>query len=136
VNEFPDGKDQELLGIVDNELTLSDVIDLRKKTAIQVTEMLEGLEFEKIDGDFKYLIKMPMDSVTEENVAHIMKEKADTEMELDVLIQTSLEQIWLNELSVLNKEYHAYRAQREKIQNGTVTTNEKKVVKKKVVVKK
>jgi len=118
------------------QLTLSDVIDLRKKTAVQVTEMLEGLEFEKIDADFKYLIKMPMDSVTEENVAHIMKEKADTEMELDVLIRTSLEQIWLNELSVLDKEYDAYRVQREKIQNGSVSSNDKKVVKKKVVVKK
>jgi DNA topoisomerase-2 len=118
------------------QLTLSDVIDLRKKTAVQVTELLEGLQFEKIDGDFKYLIKMPMDSVTEENVEHIMKEKADTEMELDVLIGTSLEQIWLNELSVLNKEYDDYRGQREKIQNGSVSSNDKKVVKKKVVVKK
>jgi DNA topoisomerase-2 len=116
--------------------TLSDVIDLRKKTAAQVTELLEGLQFERIDGDFKYLIKMPMDSVTEENVEHIMKEKADTELELETLIGTSLEQLWLNELSVLNKEYDVYRAQREKIQNGSVSSNEKKVVKKKVVIKK
>lgn len=115
---------------------LSGVIDLRKKTAVQVTELLEGLHFEKIDGDFKYLIKMPMDSVTEENVAHIMKEKADTELELEILIRTSLEQIWLNELNVLDKEYADYRVQREKIQNGTIKTNEKKVVKKKLVVKK
>jgi len=116
--------------------TLSGVIDLRKKTAAQVTELLEGLRFTKIEGDFKYLIKMPMDSVTEENVAHIMKEKADTELELETLIGTSLEQLWINELSVLNKEYNGYRLQREKIQNGTSSTNEKKVVKKKVVVKK
>jgi DNA topoisomerase-2 len=116
--------------------TLSGVIDLRKKTAVQVTELLEGLHFTKIEGDFKYLIKMPMDSVTEENVAHIMKEKADTELELETLIGTSLEQLWVNELSVLNKEYNGYRVQREKIQNGTASGNEKKVVKKKVVVKK
>ena len=113
--------------------TLCGKIDLRKKTAEQVTLLLDGLSYVKIDGDFKYLIKMPMDSVTEENVDKIMKEKTDTEMELDTLLKTSLERIWLNELSVLDKEYDAYKVGREMIQSGT--SEKKKTVVKKTVKK-
>jgi len=83
---------------------LSGVVDLRKKTNQQVVEMLEGFRYDKIDGDYKYLIKMPMDSVTEEHVAKIVQEKADTERELEALLATTVEQIWLRELEQLDKE--------------------------------
>ena len=83
---------------------LSGVVDLRKKTNQQVVEMLEGFRYDKIEGDYKYLIKMPMDSVTEEHVAKIVQEKADTERELEALLGTTVEQIWLRELEHLDRE--------------------------------
>jgi len=94
-------------------------VDLRKKSAAQVTELLTHAKYDPIDGDFKYLIKMPMDSVTEENVAKILKEKADTEQELATLMGTTLEKIWLNELATLEKEYDVYRVKRQNIQAAT-----------------
>jgi len=84
---------------------LSGDVDLRKKSNQQVTELLEGRRFARVDGDFRYLIKMPMDSVTEENVAKILQEKTETEHELDILIKTSLEEMWLKELDVFEAEY-------------------------------
>ena len=63
---------------------------------------------------------MPMDSVTDENVASIMKEKDDTQMELTVLTNTTLEQMWLGELATFKKNYMTYRQKREKIQSGQV----------------
>lgn len=101
--------------------TLSGVVDLRKKTAVQVQELLVGRKFDQIDGDFKYLIKMPMDSVTDEMVKQLMKEHADTQHELDVLVGTSLEQIWLRELEELDRQYDLYKAKRETIQAGSGT---------------
>ena len=98
--------------------TLKGTIDLRKKTAQQVTDLLTGLNFTTIDDDFKYLIKMPMDSVTEENVANIMKEKADTEAELATLRATTLETMWLGELGTLESAYDTYKKKRETIQSG------------------
>ena len=85
--------------------TLSGDVDLRKKTGQQVLELLTGRGFIQLDGDYSYLIKMPMDSVTEENVAKILKEKADTENELAVLKATTLEQIWMKELDVFEAKY-------------------------------
>jgi len=95
-------------------------IDLRRKKANQVTELLESMKFDKIDDDYKYLVKMPMDSVTDENVESIMKEKDDTQMELTMLTNTTLEQMWLGELATFKKNYMTYRQKREKIQSGQV----------------
>jgi DNA topoisomerase-2 len=116
---------------------LSGQIDLRRKKTEEVNRMLESMAFTKIEGDFKYLVKMPMDSVTEENVEKIMREKADLERELNVLIGTSLEQIWLSELGELEKQYDIYKLDRVRIQSGAAVGGEKKkVVIKRVVVKK
>jgi DNA topoisomerase-2 len=112
--------------------TLAGTIDLRRKTGVQVTELLTGMKFALYDGDYKYLIKMPMDSVTQENVANIMKEKENTEMELAALKATPLEKLWTNELDVLDAEYDKYKKHREQIQQGTgVSEKPKKAVKSK-----
>ena len=52
---------------------------------------LSFYQYAKIDDDYKYLIKMPMDSVTEENVAQIMKEKETTEKEIETLTKTRVQ---------------------------------------------
>ena len=112
--------------------TLENVIDLRRKNATQVNDMMVSRKFDVIDGDYKYLIKMPMDSVTQENVEQIMKEKENTAQELNVLLSTTLEKMWFHELDHLEKEYGKYKKHRENIQSGS--SLQKKVVK--TVVKK
>jgi len=108
---------------------LTDKIDLRRKTAQQITDLLEKHGFDKLadaskdddktsdsDKSYKYLIKLPMDSVSQENVDKIMREKAETEEELRLLKATTVEQMWLNELALLEKEYVGYKKNREQLQ--------------------
>lgn len=119
------------------QMTLEGTVDLRRKTAAQVTDLLTGLKFAVLDGDYKYLIKMTMDSVTSENVAAILKEKADTEMQLETLKATTLEKMWSAELQMLEVQYEIYKGRREKLQEATTSgTDKKKVVVKKVAAKK
>jgi DNA topoisomerase-2 len=113
--------------------TLDGSVDLRRKNATVVHDLLTSMEFAVIDGDFKYLIKMPMDSVTQENVDKIMKEKGDAEKELEILQKTKLETMWLSELDTLKSQYEKYKEHRAEIQNGVVKSSVKKV---KRVVKK
>ena len=82
-----------------------------------------------LDGDFKYLVKMPMDSVTQENVEQIVKEKENCEKELENLKATTLEKMWYGELETFEKEYIVYKSKREKIQSGG-TGQVKKIIKK------
>lgn len=112
---------------------LKGTIDLRRKKSLEVTELLESKKFDKIDNDYKYLIKMPMDSVTDENVSSIMKDKEDTEMELSVLINTTLEQMWLHELNVFQTNYNIYKKKREQIQCGGTNKSVKKMTNSKVL---
>jgi hypothetical protein len=84
-------------------------------------------KYDTFDGDFKYLIKMPMDSVTEENVRNIMEDRDNSQKDLDVLLATSLAQMWINELDILEREYDAYKVKRQQIQSGAAATTKVKV---------
>jgi len=112
---------------------LDGTIDLRKKKREQVVEMLQNKGYEKIDGDgdYKYLIKMPMDSVTEENVDKLLKDKGNKESELESIKKTTIHQMWKSELDILKDQYIEYQEDRERAMNGeNIKTNKKKVVSK------
>jgi len=116
---------------------LDDTIDLRKKTKQAVIELLEKKGYDKNgdDEEYKYLTKMPMDSVTSENIEKLLKEKGDKECELETVKKTSSNQMWLNELDKLREVYMEYKEDRERMMNGMTENRKKKVVstKKKVV---
>ena len=112
------------------EYTLIDKIDLRRKSAEAVDDMLSKNGFVKIDGDYKYLVKMPMDSVTNENVAKLKKERDETKAELEILVGTTLEQMWMKELDALEVEYSKYKKVREDLQKAEVKKAQVKKAKK------
>jgi DNA topoisomerase-2 len=105
---------------------LDDTIDLRRKTKTQVIDMLLHKGFHVIDGDteYKYLVKMGMDSVTDEMVSRLQKDHHDKQCELDIIKSTPPTQMWLNELAVLEEEYMRYKLGRER------STMDTKMVKK------
>ncbi len=120
---------------------LDGTIDLRKKKKEQVVEMLQSKGYDVIDDDtdYKYLVKMPMDSVTEENVERLNKEHGNKEIELETIKATTINNMWLNELQKLSEEYAAYKEERTRLMNGEDFKPKKKVVAKtsvKKVVKK
>ena len=110
------------------EYTLIDKIDLRRKSAEAVAKTLAEAGFEVVDGDYKYLVKMPMDSVTAENVEKLRRERDNMMKELDDLTRTTPEQIWLRELDELEAKYAEYKQIREQIQNPDTVKPQKKVV--------
>jgi len=112
---------------------LNDSLDLRKKTKVQIVEMLNEKEYDIIDDDeeYKYLLKMSMDSVSEENVSKLTKEHRDKESELLVVKNTTIQQMWLKELSELELAYIKYIEERIKASiDEPIKKN--KVVKKKI----
>jgi DNA topoisomerase-2 len=99
---------------------LEGTIDLRRKKKDEVNALLSGKGYNIIegDGDYKYLTRMPMDSVTEENVARLEKEHVTKSNELFVVKSTTIEQMWLGELSVLEGEYVTYKDVRHRLHMG------------------
>lgn len=109
---------------------LEGTIDLRKKKKQEIIDMLEEKEYDNIDDDeeFKYLVRMPMDSVSEENVEKLLKEHQDKEDELDRIKATTIEEMWLSELEILENEYQEYQKEREQAQIGEIKVAKKKTV--------
>ena len=63
--------------------------------------------FDKMDDNYNYLIKLPMDTVTEENVEKLVRNYDDISQELEILIDTEITSIWSKELSELAKTYQS-----------------------------
>ena len=116
---------------------LDNTIDLRKKKKEQVIQMLKEKEYDIIgdDEEYKYLTKMPMDSVTDENVEKIFKEQGAKAIELETIKSTTIIQMWSSELDSLREEYLVYKEERQRLMNG-IETKKKKVVSKGNVAKK
>jgi DNA topoisomerase-2 len=117
--------------IVEN---LEGTIDLRKKKKEEVIKMLKDKQYNIIDDDkeYKYLTKMTMDSVTEENVEKLFKEKGEKEKELETIKTTSINQMWSSELDNLKSLYIEYKESRQRLMDGG-EKNEKAKLKKKII---
>jgi DNA topoisomerase-2 len=100
---------------------LEGTIDLRKKTKEVINNMLREKGYDEIkEGDeYKYLIKMPMDSVTEENVKKLMEDHSKLIKELEELELMTKEVMWLNELNELNQEYILFKEEKERMMDNS-----------------
>jgi len=107
---------------------LDGTIDLRKKKKQEIISMLQEKNYNSIDGDdeYKYLVKMPMDSVSDENVEKVLKEHHLKLDELERIKSTTIQQMWLSELIILENEYQEYQKEREQSQKGDINATKKK----------
>ena len=114
---------------------LEGTVDLRRKKKDEVSTMLleKGYSVIDEDSDFKYLTKLPMDSVSEENVEKLEKDHQNKMADLDEVKATTIQQMWLKELVVLETEYLHYKEIRSR---GSSPTKKTAKVVAKVMVKK
>jgi DNA topoisomerase II len=114
-------------------------IDLRRKRGDELTTMLQSKSYDVIENDehYKYLLKLPMDSVSEENVQKLLKEKGQKESCHAALQSTGIEQLWLADLAELRAEYVKQEEKRVDCTSATATSGGAggKTGAKKVVVK-
>ena len=106
---------------------LDGTIDMRKKKKEEVNRMLQEKGYDNIkeDDDYKYLTKMPMDSVTEENVKRLMDEQKKRNMELMNIQNTTIPEMWLHELSILEEEYISFKEEKDRMLDSSVVLKKK-----------
>jgi DNA topoisomerase-2 len=117
---------------------LDDKLDMRRKTKDIVFELLKTRGYEHIEGDdeYRYLLKMPMDSVTEENVTKLLAERDTTRIAHTKLYETSIQHLWCKDLDELEQEYRKWADAAEAAAAGPATNTKAPQVKKKLTVKK
>ncbi len=130
--EYYDDRKEFMIDVLEKEImilsnkvkyiqeVLDGTIDLRKKKKKEIVDMLKYKDYDIIDNDeyFEYLVKMSMDAVSEENIEKILKEHQYKNEELIRIKSTSIEEMWLTELEILEHEYQEYLKEREESQNG------------------
>ena len=108
-------------------MTLDDKIDLRRKKTDEINDLLSKLNFD-IDqacvsnvkdtkNKYNYLTKMPMDSVSQDNVEKLNKELENKEKELRELNGKLIQTLWLEELLELETEYLKFMDEVKRNQN-------------------
>ena len=80
---------------------MNDTLDLRKKKKEEIYQILKDKKYDKLDDNYNYLLKMHMDSVTSENVESLIKQYNNIETQLNTVKNTTVEQMWINELNKL-----------------------------------
>jgi len=107
-------------------------IELRKKKKTEVVALLLSKKYDVIDDDqeYKYLLKMPMDSVTEENIDKLLKDRDDIQKTLEIVKNTSIQQMWSKELNDLEKVYLEFIQEKAKMLNDEPVKKLTKIVKK------
>lgn len=121
---------------------LDDKLELRRQTKDAIHAKMTAHGYEHIDGDteFKYLLKMPMDSVTDENVRNLLSERDTKRGQFQQLTDTSIQALWIKDLDELEMEYKKWSAAAEGAAasaagasggGGAATANKKKMVVKK-----
>ena len=110
---------------------LDGTIDLRKKNKEQINLLLQNKNYDVLDNDvdYKYLKKMPMDSVSEEEVEKLMKQKSEKQKEYEMIKEKTNYKIWQEELEQLKIIYQQYKESRMFTQNNEgkkIKTNKKK----------
>ena len=102
------------------QYNLDTTIDLRKKSKEEIFTILTNFKFDLGEnGDFNYLIKMPMDSVSKENVEKLMKEHEQKKAELETIKAQTLEEMWLKELEELKIAYVDFLKLPNKVEEST-----------------
>ena len=84
-------------------------IELRGKPKAEVIATLEAQGYDMIDGDFRYLTRLPLDVQTAEEAAKLLAMRDAKIKELKTLKTTSIETMWLSELDKLRTGYIEHR---------------------------
>jgi DNA topoisomerase-2 len=116
------------------------VLDLRRKKKEVVIEELRSRGYATLpdDTEFKYLRSMSFDSLVEENIALLRKERDEMMSELEILRGSSCQSLWRADLEAFEAAYEEYVVARKEKETAVGTSGgetggkgtRKKIVKK------
>ena len=80
------------------DLIIADKLIIYKKKKDILNKELEELEFMKVDTSYRYLLKMDLDSLTEETLEDLRLKMTKKMKEYNTIAQMSIKDMWLNDL--------------------------------------
>ena len=79
------------------------ILHKRKEEDI-ISDLIKGKYYKK-DGNFKYLLKLYINSFTKEKLEKLKNEIDNLDIEINSLEKISIKQLWLNDLNLFQINY-------------------------------
>jgi DNA topoisomerase II len=83
-------------------------IIIQKRTKQDIQKQLEDGKYHLINDTYDYLIKLPIYTLSQEEIDRLQTEKEKLESEHHILNDTTKEQLWLSELNDFSKMYKKF----------------------------
>jgi len=100
---------QEILLKLKNKIrfikAVNNDFEISKYTDKNLMEEMTRMEFDKIDGNFEYLLSMQIRTLTLERVGELEKQEKKERDYMNIILSTTPEIMWLNDLKELEDEY-------------------------------
>ena len=77
------------------------VPDLKRKPMAECVELLEKNKYDRINGDYNYIMKLPVSSFTAENIEKHEKDMMALRKSIHALENKNANELWLNDLQCL-----------------------------------
>jgi DNA topoisomerase-2 len=90
---------------------INDVIMFKGHTKKEMIDILSSNNYDIIndDNEYSYLLKMPMDVLTTENINKLRNDCDKKQIDLDIVINTSIYNMWKTDISIFETEYIKYK---------------------------
>lgn len=85
-------------------LVMNSEIVIFRQPRQKIIETLESLQFEKVNDSYDYLVKIPLDSFIKESIDKLESTIEKLNTDLDTLINTTIEIMFISELNLITKE--------------------------------
>ena len=87
---------------------IEDKIVIQKQTKDKIHEQLTSRNYPLINDSYDYLIKLPIYTLSQEEIDKLLTEKEKLETNYDKLQKTSKQQLWISELDEFTKMYKKF----------------------------
>ncbi|QLQ78910.1 hypothetical protein HG537_0B02580 [Torulaspora globosa] len=110
--------EEQIKEIADEELTEEADDEADDEAAVTDGDIINGPE--EVYGSYEYLLGMRIWSLTKERYEKLLKQKQEKEVELEMLLKLSAQQLWENDLDEFATAYDEFLALDEEIRRGDV----------------
>ena len=85
---------------------IDETIVIQKRSKENIQDQLSSKGYQLINDSYDYLVKLPIYTLSEDEISKLMKQKDDLIEEYNTLQE--IENLWLDELSIFEKMYKRF----------------------------
>mgnify|MGYP001163921170 CR=1 FL=1 len=91
-----------ILDIIDEQITI------QKRTKDNIIQQLTDKDYPLMNDSYDYLLRLPIYTLSQEEIDKLMKEKGDLDYQYTCLQKTTIKELWILDLKLFEKFYKKF----------------------------